>query len=126
VRRSAGGAHWVSWDREEGPRFDPVLTAEERKSIRNGIWLCQKCGTLVDADSSNYPVNFLLKWKMRAEELARLELEGKPIPPDLESEGYFCGHCDTFVKTGNTICLSCHAEVAYGSTRQEWMQHFLL
>jgi RNA polymerase subunit RPABC4/transcription elongation factor Spt4 len=91
------------------------LIAEDRKSTQNGIWLCQKCGTLVDADSSNYPVNLLLKWKMRAEELARLELAGKPIPPDLESEGYFCGHCDTFVKTGNTICLGCHAEVAYGS-----------
>jgi hypothetical protein len=53
-------------------------------------------------------------------------LEGKPIPPDIESEGYFCPNCDTFVKKGNMVCLGCHAEVAYGSTKQEWMNNFLI
>ena len=26
-----------------GPRYDASLTAEERKDIGNGIWLCQSC-----------------------------------------------------------------------------------
>jgi rubrerythrin len=107
-----------------GPRFDPTLTAEQRKAIENGIWLCRNCGTLVDGDHYNYPVDLSLEWKRRAEELARLELEGKPIPPDFESKGYVCTYCGTFVKKGNTVCLGCQAEVAYGSTEQEWVHDF--
>jgi TIR domain len=45
---------------------------------------------------------------------------------NLESEGDLCPYCDTFVKKGITVCLGCHAEVAYGATRQEWMSHFLV
>ena len=31
-----------------GPRYDPNMTREERRSARNGIWMCRLHGTAVD------------------------------------------------------------------------------
>jgi len=59
-----------------GPRYDPSLTPEERKGIANGIWLCQKCGKLVDNDEGRYIADQLREWKRQAEERATRELEG--------------------------------------------------
>jgi len=42
------------------------------------------------------------------------------------SEGIPCPYCGTFVRKGNTVCRGCQAEVAYGSTSQEWLYNFLL
>jgi len=61
-----------------GPRFDINLTAAERKSISNGIWLCQKCAKLVDNDSARYTVEKLQNWKKTSEEIAIREVEGFP------------------------------------------------
>lgn len=58
-----------------GPRYDERMTPDERKSLLNGIWLCQSCSTLVDRDESRYTVEVLNKWKSIAEDLAILELE---------------------------------------------------
>ena len=58
-----------------GPRYDPDLTAEQRKSAENGIWLCPKCSKLIDSDLFLYTVKRLRSWKAEAEELARIELE---------------------------------------------------
>jgi len=33
----------------DGPRYDPSLTPEERRSANNAIWLCQTCGKLFAA-----------------------------------------------------------------------------
>src|SRR5262249_37628223 len=60
-----------------GPRYDPSLTSEERRSIQNGIWLCQSCARLIDADPARYPVPRLLQWKQEAEQVALDALEGK-------------------------------------------------
>lgn len=59
-----------------GPRFDPNLTNEKRKSPNNGIWLCQNCAKLVDNDPDRYPVNTLRSWKQSAESVALSEIEG--------------------------------------------------
>lgn len=67
-----------------GPRYDASMTAEERKSIDNAIWLCCNCATDIDKDVSRYPVNVLKGWKEQAEELARHEL-GKKIPSNNET-----------------------------------------
>lgn len=56
---------------EEGPRYDPGMTDEERGGAGNGIWLCANCHTMVDDDAGSYPVATLQAWKSDAEALAR-------------------------------------------------------
>ena len=51
-----------------GPRYDPDLSPEQRRSIDNGIWLCQTCSKLVDSDQARFPVELLRSWKRQAEE----------------------------------------------------------
>jgi hypothetical protein len=59
-----------------GPRYDASLSATQRKSAENGIWLCQKCAKLVDNDPERYTLEVLRSWKREAEETAIRELEG--------------------------------------------------
>ena len=61
-----------------GPRFDINLISKDRKSISNGIWLCQKCAKLVDNDPIRYTVKKLMNWKRITEEMAIREIEGAP------------------------------------------------
>ena len=58
-----------------GPRYDFHQSSEERKSIHNGIWLCQSCAKLIDSNEHRFSVDLLLRWKQNAEEAASLELE---------------------------------------------------
>lgn len=73
-----------------GPRYDANLTAEERASVSNGIWLCQSCSKEIDSDISKYPKPLLLQWKAAAEKKAaeRLnkQLGRSNIPLDAEFE----------------------------------------
>ncbi|MFH2135072.1 MAG: hypothetical protein ABII81_07820 [Pseudomonadota bacterium] len=50
-----------------GARYDPNLTAKQRASIENAIWLCQNCAKLIDTDSVTYPLATLYRWKVVAE-----------------------------------------------------------
>jgi hypothetical protein len=59
----------------DGPRFDPSLTPDERRSVENGIWLCQSCAKLVDNDPIRYGADVLRQWKVLAEKSATRELE---------------------------------------------------
>jgi hypothetical protein len=54
-----------------GPRYDPSLTSEQRKSAENGIWLCQICAKLIDSDPAAYPESLLREWKAWEEEAQR-------------------------------------------------------
>ena len=58
-----------------GPRYDSSMTTEERRSVENGIWLCQSCSKLIDSDSALYTVETLRNWKRGAEETARTAIE---------------------------------------------------
>ncbi len=51
-----------------GPRYDAGLTPEQRRSIANGIWLCQTCAKLVDSDHPRFSTGLLRSWKHQAEE----------------------------------------------------------
>jgi hypothetical protein len=61
-----------------GPRYDGLLTPDERSHPNNGVWLCQKCGKLVDNDAVRYPVPLLREWKRLGEDAAIREVEGGP------------------------------------------------
>jgi len=58
-----------------GPRYDSLLTEDERKSIGNGIWLCQSCAKLVDNDETRYTKELLIRWKLEAEQDTLREIE---------------------------------------------------
>lgn len=61
-----------------GPRYDPKMTSDERKSINNGIWLCKACARRIDVDYKSYPKKLLHEWKFKAEKTAAEELN-KPL-----------------------------------------------
>jgi hypothetical protein len=74
---SVGVAAHISGAASRGPRYDPSLTTAERRSINNGVWLCQNCAKLVDSDTNRFTVNLLLEWKTAAEQKAFIEIVGK-------------------------------------------------
>lgn len=62
-----------------GPRYDGNMTTEQRKSIKNAIWLCSNCSIKIDRDIDKYPVTLLHKWKAEAEK-ATSEEQGQRLP----------------------------------------------
>ncbi|WP_213801771.1 hypothetical protein [Klebsiella oxytoca] len=101
-----------------GPRFDPGMIPEQRKSAENGIWLCQNCAHFIDTDYLKYPVELLRNWKNKAE--LEAEIENKRIKsPVIQEEGWECPFCGTGVELGKFVCLGCQAEVVPGLTREE-------
>lgn len=74
---NVGVAAHITATSPQGPRYDPVLTPEDRSSINNGIWLCQTCAKLVDNDPIRYSAVTLEAWKREAEEAAIKELESR-------------------------------------------------
>lgn len=61
-----------------GPRYLASMSSVERGSIKNAIWLCSVCATLVDRDIEAYPAARLADWKDAAERLAAKELNTRP------------------------------------------------
>ncbi|BFM21342.1 hypothetical protein [Gilvimarinus japonicus] len=114
-----GVAAHITAAAEGGPRFNSSLSNEKRKSISNGIWLCQNCAKLIDNDEKIYTTNMLLEWKQVSEENCRRELEGKPPIEYPQKEGWICYWCRSFVEHMQPVCAACHAEVAYTATRKE-------
>ena len=62
-----GVAAHITAASEGGPRFNSELTVDQRKSINNGIWLCQTCSKLIDCDPQVYTTEILNAWKTQAE-----------------------------------------------------------
>jgi hypothetical protein len=48
---------------DNGPRYDPNQTPEERKAITNAIWLCGNCNKKVDTDWAAWPAGRLRTMK---------------------------------------------------------------
>ena len=82
-----GVAAHITAASEGGPRYDPSLSPEERRSMDNGIWLCQNCAKLIDSDVQRHTAELLREWKRQTEQRARDEIEGiacvspPPLPP---------------------------------------------
>lgn len=60
---------------EGGPRYEFSISVDERKSIENGIWLCQNCAKLIDNDEKRYSKDLLIQWKKLSEQAALLDIE---------------------------------------------------
>ena len=61
----------------KGPRYDINQTEDERKSIKNAIWLCGSCSILVDKNNGlDYPKEVLKEWKKKHEGIIKKYLEG--------------------------------------------------
>ena len=55
------------------------MTSELRSSIENGIWLCQSCSRLIDADVPSHPADTLVEWKRLSEIQAYLALRNLEV-----------------------------------------------
>src|SRR4051794_27293827 len=71
---NVGVAAHITAAATDGPRYDPTQTSEHRRSIHNGIWLCQRCAKLIDNDVRQFSVQTLMDWKFRAEAAAATNL----------------------------------------------------
>ncbi len=60
-----------------GPRYNPSLSPEKRRSPENGIWLCQNCAKLVDSDPERCSGALLREWKDGAEAEVLSSIEGR-------------------------------------------------
>lgn len=69
-------AHIVSASPNNGPRANPDLTEEQRRSISNGIWMCRSHSTIIDTDPDRYSVELLKHWKSDHEERIALMVSG--------------------------------------------------
>ena len=62
-----GVAAHITAAAQGGPRYDPRLSRDERRSASNGIWLCQTCGKVIDDADCIFTVEDLNQWKTSAE-----------------------------------------------------------
>ncbi|MQW93360.1 hypothetical protein GHJ48_13345 [Acinetobacter sp. dk771] len=62
-----GTAAHISAAAVGGPRYDMSMSSGERKSINNGIWLCNHCARKIDIEPEAYSVDLLKDWKKKAE-----------------------------------------------------------
>jgi hypothetical protein len=80
-----GVAAHISAASPKGPRYNPDISPQERRSISNAIWLCQNCAKLIDNDETHYTVELLRDWKIRAEETARADIQKPKSPSDFSA-----------------------------------------
>jgi hypothetical protein len=119
---SIGVAAHIAAAALNGPRYDPNMSREARRSIDNAIWLCQNCAHIIDWDVSAHPVSLLKRWREMAEQRARDNV-GMPLDKPLHEsdamEGWMCPHCLNTTPYGASVCLGCSADIVYGNTRRE-------
>lgn len=73
-----GNAAHIAAASEGGPRYDPNMSSEERKSINNGIFLCGNCADMIDKNKGmDFSVALLKKWKSNHESWVSKNLNKK-------------------------------------------------
>lgn len=65
-----------------GPRYDPMLTTDERKAESNGIWLCRTHAAMIDRDVNCFTVDLLQRWKADTEKEANERIQRGTIPSE--------------------------------------------
>src|SRR5581483_6768890 len=64
-------------------RYDPSMSAEQRKDISNGIWLCANHADLIDRDSATYTTEVLRQMRHEREAACRREVSGQIGDPSV-------------------------------------------
>lgn len=67
---SIGTASHITAASPGGPRYDKSMSSEERKSVKNGIWMCRDHGTVIDSADPQFTVEKLHEWKAQAEAIS--------------------------------------------------------
>jgi len=117
---------------EGGPRYNSELTSSERKSIDNGIWLCQNCATLIDVDPEEHPVHVLKAWKVCAEHEAARALKAGSRPTAVAPQSVIAFRPDSFTaevfwgRDTSVIVVLCPSDPAKGSFDINCTGHFHL
>jgi hypothetical protein len=73
---------------EGAARYDTSLSNKQRRSIENGIWLCQSCAKLIDNDSKYYTLEKLQGWKNMVESITKQNLENNEIPNSINNSPF--------------------------------------
>ena len=112
---NVGIAAHITSAAEGGPRYNPLLSSEERRHPDNGIWLCQTCAKLIDNDASQFTEKLLRAWKEIAEYRAFRSI-GKTVTKVAESESQrklrailpWQGKCIklSLMNTGNAVMMT--------------------
>ena len=79
---SDGIAAHISAASRKGPRFDPSLSQERRRSAENGIWACTQHGREIDSDKSTFSADVLRGLKRIREDAAAKDLQRLPDAMD--------------------------------------------
>lgn len=78
-----GKAAHITAASENGPRYDPSLTSEQRSSANNGIFLCSNCAEMIDKNMGlDFPTHLLKTWKKGHEAWVKASLNksvGSPL-----------------------------------------------
>jgi hypothetical protein len=80
-----------------GPRYSAVQTRQARRARDNGIWLCQNCGRLIDADAQKFTVEILTGWKRAAQDRAFREL----VAPETSARREEAARIDSIMAADN-------------------------
>lgn len=94
-----------------GKRYDKTMTRDERRSLDNGIWLCQTHARLIDTDEEKYSISLLREWKKQAEEKASKRIaDGKYLSNYYNANGNdisaLIDLIDNCIKEGEYVTLS--------------------
>jgi hypothetical protein len=88
----AGDAAHITAAAPGGPRYDPTLTSEQRRSAANGIWMCGTHARLIDRDVHRYTADDLRRMKAEHEAWVTSLIEGRHRQPDAMLEAALEAH----------------------------------